>query len=92
MVLGVRASTWLPYLNFCVATSALVFQTTVLYPWHHELDGAFQELKKEHVQQLQIYHEIKLKRLEELEKRIGSVERVQHVDGKAIMTVCESSL
>ncbi|KAF2091735.1 hypothetical protein K490DRAFT_2189, partial [Saccharata proteae CBS 121410] len=61
------ARAWLPYLNFSVAVTALGFQTTVLYPWHHELDAAFQELKREHVTQLQIYHEVKLKRLEELE-------------------------
>lgn len=77
MVFGVTIRTWLPYLNFTVATSALVFQTTVLYPWHAELEHSFDGLKREHVQQLQIYHEIKLKKLEELEKRVVAMEKTR---------------
>jgi len=74
MVLGPTLRTWLPYLNFSVAVSALVFQTTVLYPWHEELEESFKELKREHVRQLQIYHEVKLKKLEELERRVMATE------------------
>jgi len=77
MVLGPTARKWLPYLNFTVAASALLFQTTMLYPWHEALDAEFQKLKKEHVQQLQMYHEVKLKRLEELERRVLATERKQ---------------
>lgn len=38
--------------NFAVATSALCFQVTVLYPWHKELDENFEKLKHEHLQVL----------------------------------------
>lgn len=34
--------------NFFIASSALAFQVGVLYPWHHELDEEFQQLKKEY--------------------------------------------
>ncbi|KAM5435293.1 hypothetical protein McanMca71_001382 [Microsporum canis] len=34
--------------NFVVASSALGFQVFVLYPWHKQLDDAFEDLKKEH--------------------------------------------
>jgi len=36
--------------NFIIASSALVFQVFVLYPWHKELDDAFKELKREHLE------------------------------------------
>lgn len=77
MVLGPTLRTWLPYLNFTVATSALGFQVGVLYPWHEELDAEFKKLKAEHTEQLETYHRLKLDRLEELEKRLGGVEREQ---------------
>ena len=35
--------------NFVIATSALCFQVFVLYPWHHQLDADFEELKEEHL-------------------------------------------
>lgn len=72
MVLGPTARRWLPYLNFTVAVSALGFQTGVLYPWHEELDREFKVLKEEHKTQLHFYHEVKLKRLEELEAKVAA--------------------
>ncbi|KAJ4490996.1 hypothetical protein J3R30DRAFT_3428159 [Lentinula aciculospora] len=71
MVLGPTARMLLPYLNFTIATSALVFQTTVLYPWHHELDTAFQTLKADQLKVLKEFHEIKLERIKELERRLS---------------------
>ena len=38
--------------NFCVASSALAFQVFVLYPWHHQLQHDFEELKTEHIRVL----------------------------------------
>ena len=35
----------LPYLSFIVSTSALLFQITVLYPWHNKLDKDYDMLK-----------------------------------------------
>ncbi|KAE9395188.1 hypothetical protein BT96DRAFT_923014 [Gymnopus androsaceus JB14] len=70
MVLGPTARMLLPYLNFTIATSALVFQTTVLYPWHHELEAAFNKLKQEQLEVLKDFHEVKLGRIEELERKL----------------------
>jgi len=39
--------------NFLVATSALGFQVCVLYPWHKQLEEAFEELKMEHLRVLE---------------------------------------
>jgi len=43
-------SRYLPIAGMVVGTSALIFQLTVLFPWHHELDADFKKLKavKEH--------------------------------------------
>lgn len=78
-VSGPTARIWLPYINFGVATTALGFQTAVLYPWHHELDQEFKRLKLEHKTMLQHYHEVKLQRLEELERRVLATEKVRFV-------------
>jgi hypothetical protein len=40
--------------NFCVATSALGFQVFVLYPWHHQLQHDFEDLKTEHLRVLKL--------------------------------------
>jgi len=37
----------LPLLNFCVSTSAFLFQTRVLYPWHHELSNDIHNLQNQ---------------------------------------------
>ena len=42
---------YLPITSFCVSMTALIFQITVLYPWHNELDAEFKRLK--HVKDLQ---------------------------------------
>ena len=62
---------YLPYVNLTIATAALAFQTTVLYPWHEELDEGFRKLKAEQAQQLKAYHELKLRHLEELKNIVG---------------------
>ncbi len=36
----------LPALSFTIGTTALLFQMTVLYPWHIELDEEFHRLKE----------------------------------------------
>jgi len=51
----------------------------VLYPWHHELDNEFKKLKAEHKDLLHHYHEVKLQRLEALERRMGSQEMATKV-------------
>lgn len=76
---GPVARLWLPYLNFGVASTALGFQTMVLYPWHEELEHEFKKLKTEHKELLQYYHDIKLQRLEQLETRVLAAEKAQKV-------------
>ncbi|KAI9327980.1 hypothetical protein BDR26DRAFT_874642 [Obelidium mucronatum] len=36
---------WLPYVTLAVGVSALTFQATVLYPWHHLLEDEFKQLE-----------------------------------------------
>ncbi|KAJ7457274.1 hypothetical protein B0H11DRAFT_2063654 [Mycena galericulata] len=79
MVLGPRARQLLPYINFFVATTALGFQTTVLYPWHYQLDEAFHKLKDEQARMLRMYHEVKIQRFEELERRMEGLEKRMQV-------------
>jgi len=67
---------YLPYLNLAIGTSALVFQTTVLYPWHEELDAGFRKLKEEQARQLKDYHQLKLKYLETLARKVDDVAAV----------------
>jgi len=35
----------LPVLNFCISSTALLFQTTVLYPWHNEISKQINNLE-----------------------------------------------
>jgi hypothetical protein len=62
MVFGPRTRQLLPYINFAVATTALGFQTMVLYPWHAQLDAGFHVLKREQAEILRGYHDAKLQR------------------------------
>ncbi|WVW82678.1 hypothetical protein I302_104689 [Kwoniella bestiolae CBS 10118] len=68
----------LPYVNFIVATSALLFQTTVLFPWHHVLSDEFERLKAEQARQLEEHHREKRQlldalhlKMEDLTKSVG---------------------
>ena len=36
----------LPFLNLLIATSALTFQLTVLYPWHKKLNNQLDDINK----------------------------------------------
>ncbi|KAI0337552.1 hypothetical protein BDW22DRAFT_866971 [Trametopsis cervina] len=75
MVLGPRARMLLPYFNFAIATVALGFQTTMLYPWHHQLDNEFKKLKEEQGRMLRELHDAKLQRFSEVEGRVIGIER-----------------
>lgn len=57
---------YLPITSFIISCSALVFQLTVLFPWHHELDAEFKRLK--HVKEqkdlkLEEYEKFKLEKI-----------------------------
>lgn len=64
----------------------------VLYPWHEELDHEFKKLKEEHKTLLQVYHEAKLKRLDELEQRVLKTERKQQVSHPPLCTLSDEIL
>ncbi|KAJ7626096.1 hypothetical protein FB45DRAFT_922927 [Roridomyces roridus] len=66
--MAVTVHALLPYINFLVASSALAFQITVLYPSH-------QVLKQEQAALLRTYHELKIQRFAELERRMDGLER-----------------
>ena len=70
MPLGPKARLWMPIIGTSVAVTALIFQTCVLYPWHEELNEEMKTLKKEQSELLKEYHLSKLKRLDELERRM----------------------
>lgn len=59
-----------------MGASALTFQVSVLYPWHNELDKEFKNLKNNHIKTLDDYHNKKLLKLEQLEKRIIELHKV----------------
>lgn len=67
--------------------SALIFQTTVLYPWHNELDADFKKLKevKEHQEwHLEEYNAKKMKKIEELEEKLAYLELLEEKKSKII--------
>jgi hypothetical protein len=45
----------LPLLNFCVSSSAFMFQTRVLHPWHNELSNDIHKLQTQ-VASLRTFH------------------------------------
>ena len=63
----------LPYINFAVATTALAFQITILYPWHIQLEHDFIELRREQILNLSQFHELKVQKLVEIEETLLDV-------------------
>ena len=62
----------LPYIILAIGSSALAFQTLILFPWHHQLDAEFKELRREQAVTLAQFHEKKLARLDTIEGKITS--------------------
>jgi len=64
----------LPITSFVVGSTALLFQTTVLYPWHNELDTEFKrlkELKEQQDRKLEEYNSKKMDKIHELEAKLN---------------------
>lgn len=59
--------------NFVIGMSALSFQLGVLYPWHTKLDDDFKKLEAEQMNQLASFHQIKVSRLESIEKKLDDL-------------------
>ena len=80
-----KAYAWLPVLNFCLASGALLFQTTVLYPWHLTIDKSHDKLyikiedsithTQEMVDKLENENEELRKELQALETRESNIEK-----------------
>lgn len=71
---------YLPITSFIVSCTALTFQLTVLFPWHHELDAEFKRLKqvKEHQdQKLEEYNTKKMLKIEELEGKLVYLRKLE---------------
>lgn len=58
----------IPYLSLAVATSALAFQISVLYPWHKRLENDFELFKTSQEEKIQEYHNIKMDRFKKIEE------------------------
>jgi len=61
---------YLLFVNFIIATVALGFQVTVLYPWHYELQQEFNELQKQQEAKLRQYHELKMQTIRNIEDNL----------------------
>ncbi len=61
---------FLSLVNLAIASTALIFQVTVLYPWHTQLESEFQVLRKQHAEKLEEFHALKVSKLDGIE---GSV-------------------
>jgi hypothetical protein len=57
--------------NFVIASSAFCFQVFVLYPWHHQLDDEFKQLKTEHLRLLQEGEKNRLEELRSIREQLG---------------------
>ncbi|KAI8597259.1 hypothetical protein EDD21DRAFT_223095 [Dissophora ornata] len=63
----------LTIVNFVVGSAALSFQIGVLYPWHHQLDGDFKNLEKRHESRLQLFHDRKWEKLNEINTKLDQL-------------------
>jgi hypothetical protein len=63
----------LTMVNFVIGTSALSFQIGVLYPWHHKLDADFEILQKHHESTLQLFHNRKWDKLNDIDTKISTL-------------------
>jgi hypothetical protein len=62
----------IPKINFLIAATALIFQTTVLYPWHKQLDTDFEEFKKKTEKMLEDKHQRKMEILNKIDSKLNS--------------------
>ncbi|KAJ5895625.1 hypothetical protein N7495_007316 [Penicillium taxi] len=56
--------------NFVVACTALCFQVGVLYPWHHQLDEEFKQLKVDHLRLLKENEESRMSELRSITEHL----------------------
>lgn len=73
-------SKYLPITSFAISMTALLFQVTVLHPWHNELDAEFKRLihvKGLQESRLERYQENKLEKIALLEKKLEHLAQLE---------------
>ncbi|KAK9453000.1 hypothetical protein V1511DRAFT_513245 [Dipodascopsis uninucleata] len=60
--------------NFVIGSSALCFQTMVLYPWHEKLDEEFEDLKRVHKKTLKELEERRQQEIAEIKQQLQNIE------------------
>ncbi len=73
---------YLPFVNFIIASVALTFQVTVLYPWHYELQQEFNELQKQQEVKLRQYHDLKMQTIKNIEDNLVKLRKEKKVESK----------
>ena len=58
---------FLPVFNFLIASTALGFQVTVLYPWHNQLEKDFSGLQHQQETKLHEYHELRMQNIKNID-------------------------
>jgi len=64
----------LPIVNFVIATAALGFQVSVLYPWHHQLEKRFNEMQHQQENKLAEYHQLKMDIIKNIEQNLNKLQ------------------
>ena len=64
---------FLPIFNFFIASTALGFQVTVLYPWHNQLEKDFNGLQHQQETKLHEYHMLKMRNIKNIETYLSKL-------------------
>jgi hypothetical protein len=64
----------LPIVNFVIASAALGFQVSVLYPWHHQLEKRFDEMQFQQETKLAEYHQLKMDTIKNIEQNLNKLQ------------------
>jgi hypothetical protein len=64
---------FLPVFNFVIASTALGFQVSVLYPWHNQLEKDFSGLQHQQETKLHEYHELKMQNIKNIEAYLSKL-------------------
>ncbi|UJR14496.1 hypothetical protein I4U23_001492 [Adineta vaga] len=64
---------FLPIFNFFIASTALGFQVTVLYPWHNQLEKDFNGLQHQQETKLHEYHELRMQNIKNIEAYLSKL-------------------
>ncbi|CAF0977557.1 unnamed protein product [Adineta steineri] len=63
----------LPVFNFFIASTALGFQVTVLYPWHNQLEKDFEGLQHQQETKLHEYHELRMQNIKNIDSYLSKL-------------------